>query len=182
MQGKGSASPRMVAVHAAAWMLTSMLLVAAGASQATEPMRDTLQVGERSGRFIPEECCWVDLPRTERLIAARRAQLCSAIGGPVGRFELRGEEVWLAGLRVCGGEMPLDEIYPEMTGPTPATWLNGRFRIDLDFLCRKWGSTMPVFGTTKHFDIEQGKVVRAETETRDDTECQPPAGHAGTRN
>lgn len=183
MQGKraGPVSPKKVVAHGAALMLTSMLFLAAGTSQATEPMRDILQIGERSGRFIPEECCWVDLPRTERLRAAKRAQACSAIGGPVGQFELRDEEVWLVGLRVCGGEMPLDEIYPEMTGPTPATWLNGRFRVDLDRLCFKWASTMPVFGTTKHFDIKQGKVVRVETETRDATECQPPAGHAGIR-
>lgn len=181
MQGSCASSESSLRgkIHAAAWLLAPLLLLAAAAAQATQPQRDTLQVGDQSGWFQPEECCWVELPRTERLIAAKRAERCSAIGGPVGRFQLWDNHVWLIGLRRCGdARMPLEEIYPEMTGPTPANWLNGRFTAKLDRLCLKEGGVVPVFRTVHQLEIEQGRVVDMQTQTHDGSECHPPLADA----
>jgi len=155
------------------WLLISALLLAPAWGQATEPLRDILHIEGQSGPFAPEECCWVDLPRTERLIAAKRAQRCSAIGGPVGRFQLWEDRIWLIGLYRCGGDMQLDEIYPEMEGPTLASWLNGQFSVRLELMCFTEGA-MPVFRTTHSFVVEHGEVVETQTETHDGSDCFPP--------
>lgn len=169
-----SATPRILA-GPAAWWLGPLLMILAAAAQATQPQTDLIQIGDQSGWFIPEECCWVDLPRTERLQAARRAESCSAIGGPVGRFELRGDQVWLTGLRRCGDEhVPLAVIYPELPDPAPADWLTGRFSARLDRLCTKEGGVTPVFRTVHDLVIENGRVVEMQTETHDGSECHPP--------
>jgi hypothetical protein len=110
---------------------TSMLTTA----YATEPLFDRISIAEKSGNIFPEKCCWIELPKSERLREVRRAQQCSAIGGPVGKFRIEDKQLWLDALRTCGEEMPLDAIYPDMHGPVVASWLSGNFRIQLTFRC-----------------------------------------------
>ena len=117
----------------------------------------------------------VDMPPSERLRAAKRAEACSAIGGPVGRFQLWEGHVWLIGLRRCGADVPLEDIYPEMTGPALATWLTGRFRVMFDRTsCLGDGWVKPVYRTIEHLVIDQGRVVDTQTETADLAGC---SGH-----
>lgn len=141
-------------------------------AHATEPLAAIIHIDGEEGAFYPDECCWVEIPRNERLRAAARAESCSALGGPVGRFQLWEDHVWLVGLYRCGGDMPLEEIYPEMEGPTLASWLTGRFTARFDRgSCGGDGWLKPVFFTTHHLVIEQGRVVSVETETLDPANC-----------
>ena len=117
------------------FVIFSLLVAAPFPALATRPLIDRIIVGDESGEIFPEKCCWLELPRTGGLIAAKRSEACSAIGGPVGRFELVGKQIWLVGLHRCSGDMPLKHVYPEMPDRTPATWLNGRYFVKLSPMC-----------------------------------------------
>ena len=151
-----------------------VLLIALSAASfpclATRPMIDRITVGGESGEIFPEECCWVELPKSERLTAAKRAESCSAIGGPVGRFELVGERLWLVGLLRCGGEeLPLSHVYPEAPDRVAATWISGTYFVNLSPRC------FGAMGATKSrksmtLRISAG-VATVEAEKVDESEC-----------
>lgn len=138
---------------------------------ATEPLSDTLVVDQHSGPFHPQKCCWVELPRTEKLIAAKRAERCSAIGGPVGRFRLADDKIWLVGLRRCGADMPLSEIYPELANPAVATWLSGVFFVGLDQIC-VGPQRKRQYRIFLRLEIEKGVVTKMQREERDEAICE----------
>ena len=149
--------------------LLLFLLAVAYPSAATRPLIDRIVVGDESGEIFPEKCCWVDLPKTENLTAAKRAERCSAIGGPVGRFELVDEKIWLVGLLRCGGELPLSYVYPEMPDRVPATWLSGTYFVKLSPRC---------FGANgaeknrKHMTLQVDAGIASIKEQRiDESEC-----------
>ena len=81
-------------------MLCLVLACLAGPASATQPLKDQIVVGALKGHIFPSDCCWVPLPPSEGLRAMKRAEFpgCSAIGGPVGMFELRDRKLWLTGL------------------------------------------------------------------------------------
>lgn len=139
-------------------------------SKASDPLTDMLAVDERIGVFKPEKGYWVGLPRTERLRALARAQMCTAIGGPVGQFRLREDEIWLVGLYKCGGDVPLQEVYPDAQGPFMAEWLTGTFFVHLDHLCRTVNGEN-LFGTTLKLELLKGVVQKTEVENQDKSAC-----------
>lgn len=150
-------------------VLLLILLAVTYPTAATKPLLDTIVVGEESGEIVPEECCWVELPRSESLTAAKRSERCSAIGGPVGRFELIGDELWLVGLLKCGGELPLSYVYPEMPERIPAVWLSGKYFVNLSPRC------FGIDGAEKSrkyltLNIVSG-VVSIESQRIDESEC-----------
>jgi len=101
-------------------------------AMATDPLHDTIIIDGETRQLSSGGDA---LPRTQRLIAARIAQRCNAPGGPVGRYRLAEGRIWLIGLRSCGADLPVREIYPEFDDPTPALWLNGVLLARWDFLC-----------------------------------------------
>jgi hypothetical protein len=147
-------------------------LLATAPALATEPLRDLVTVDGRTGPLLPGECCWVDLPPSERLQAERLAELqCSAAGGPVGNFELANGRLSLLSLRGCGGEIPLGEIYPGLRGPVVASWVSGRFLVLLDPVCldrRDW----TLHRESRVLTIEAGVVVASEEGKPDLSGCQ----------
>ena len=146
-----------------------VLLAVTYPSAATRPLLDTIVVGEESGEIVPEECCWVELPKSEILRAAKRSERCSAIGGPVGRFELIGEQVWLVGLLRCGGELPLSYAYPEMPDRVPATWLSGKYFVSLTPRC--FGAN-GASKSHKHLTLSiAAGVASIEAQWIDESEC-----------
>ncbi len=149
--------------------LLFLLSAATFPSEATRPLIDTIVVGEESGEILPEECCWVKLPKTESLTAAKLAESCSAIGGPVGRFELIGEQIWLVGLLRCGGEMPLSYVYPDMPARVPATWLNGTYFVNLSPRCF---GPMGAEKNRKHLTLRVAAgVASIQAQRIDESEC-----------
>ena len=60
---------------------------------ATEPLHDQLTVDNETGHIFPEKCCWLALPESELLRSARRAQNCTAIGGPVGQYMFSEDKI-----------------------------------------------------------------------------------------
>lgn len=150
----------------------SLLLVGAPLlGTATEPLVSPIRIGEHEGIVFPEKPGSMDLPRTPALREARLAQRCSALGGPVGRFEVSDDRIWLVGLYRCGGNFASEEIYPEMRGPVVADWLNGSFKAPLDFQCHAlWGPR--VYKHTARFEVRDGVVSGLRFEANDDSICE----------
>lgn len=138
-------------------------------SAATRPLIDTIIVDGESGEIFPEKCCWLKLPKTDSLAAAKRAESCSAIGGPVGRFELVDEQIWLIGLLRCGGEMPLSYVYPDMPDRILATWLNGTYFVNLSPRC--FGS-MGAEKNRRHLTLRvEAGIASIEAQKIDESDC-----------
>ena len=155
--------------HLLRFGISLLFLSAAFPSSATRPLIDTIVVGEENGEIFPKNCCWVELPKTESLRAAKRAESCSAIGGPVGRFELVDEKIWLVGLLRCGGEMHLSYVYPEMPDRVLATWLNGTYFVQLSPRC--FGS-MGATKSRKHLTLSvEAGIASIEAQMIDESEC-----------
>jgi hypothetical protein len=158
-----------------------LALMAAGPGSATEPLIDQYADGARIGRIFPSSCCYVELPDNERIWKVRRKEFgCSAIGGPVGRFRLEDGKLWLTGLMKCSGDIPLQEIYPDMKSPAFAEWLSGTFKTVLDYRCYANGQT--IYAATQELVVEKG-VVRSLKETANDVSaCEaqhPPEAASG---
>jgi hypothetical protein len=145
-----------------------LYLMFAAPSSATQPLFDQYTDGVRTGHIFPSSCCWVELRDNERIWEIRRQEIgCSARGGPVGRFKLEAGKLWLTGLMKCGGDVPLQAIYPDMKGPVVAEWLTGTFKTRLDFQCTVQG-VQEVYAVTQELTVDKG-VVQSLKETRNDT-------------
>ena len=138
---------------------------------ATPPLTDTLTIGDERGPIHPEKCCWLELPKTERLITAKRAESCSAIGAPVGRFELVDQKIWLIGLSRCGGDLPLDQIFPEFGDRVQADWLNGVFFAKFTPMClTKDGKE--AYRTVLRLEVDSGLVSNMQRNELDESVCK----------
>ena len=138
---------------------------------ATEPLHDRLIIGESEGIIFPEKCCWLDLPKSKKLSELNLKQRCSAIGGPVGIFTLADGKLWLTGLRVCGGEISLSEVYPNLSDNIFANWLNGKFNAYMDFLCRN-SKSKKIYKTELEFYVEKGVVISKKEISNDERVCK----------
>jgi hypothetical protein len=147
-----------------------MILCVASFGYATEPLSDRLIVGDRTGVLLPSKCCWVELPETERLRDIRRAESCSAIGGPVGQYKYEAGRLWLTELYRCGGPIPLAEVYPELKNPAVAVWLNGTYHAKLDWLCRN-SEKGYIYRTELTLIVERGAVTSVNEENFDQSAC-----------
>lgn len=138
---------------------------------ATEPLLDAIDIGDEHGIFMPDQCCWIKLPETQRLRDAKRAQRCTAVGGPVGRFRLEGDKLFLVGLRQCSGDVPLHDIYPDLTDPAPASWLNGTFHVlSIDHGCRPGrGANTP--RETITLSVKDGIVTSMNRRFNENEQC-----------
>lgn len=147
-------------------------LIAAAPSSATRPLFDQYTDGVHTGNIFPSKGSYVELPHNERIWEMRRREMqnCSAVGGPVGMFKLEAGKLWLTGLAKCGGELALQEIYPDIAIPTVAKWLTGTFKTILDFQCYDAG-VQPVYAVSQELIVKKG-AVQSVTETRHDiTAC-----------
>jgi hypothetical protein len=145
-----------------------LYLLFAAPGSATQPLLNQYTDGVRTGHIFPSGCCWVEIPSNERIKEIRRREIgCSAVGGPVGIFKLEAGKLWLTGLFKCSGEIPMQEVYPDMKSPAFAEWLTGSFRTRLDFQCVVRGG-QEVYAVTQELTVDKG-VVQSVKETRNDT-------------
>lgn len=152
-----------------------LALVTTARGSATEPLMDQYADGARIGRIFPSACCYVELPDNERIWQIRRKEFgCSAVGGPVGRFRLEDGKLWLTGFMKCSGDIPLQEIYPDLKSPAFAEWLSGTFKTVLDYRC--YANGRQIYAATQELVVEQG-VVRSLKETANDlSACEAQRG------
>lgn len=139
---------------------------------ATEPLKDQIVVGKLQGHIFPSECCWVPLPPSEQLRAMKRAEFpgCSAIGGPVGTFELKEGKLWLTGLLKCSGAFDHRQIYPELASPAFADWLSGTFTVLLGACGYDPHLNGQAYARKQRITVDQG-VVNSVTELGGDASC-----------
>lgn len=152
---------------------TSVVLFIFWASHAfsTQPLVDDFMYGDRKGSIFPTECCWMDLPESEQLRGLKQeGQACSAMGGPVGKFKYENGSLWLTGLRSCGGSHALNSVFPELSNPALAVWLNGSFQARLDWLCRTKHNQY-VYKTELKLEVEKGVVVSMIEKHYDKSTC-----------
>ena len=160
-------------VHLNALLQAAALCLLAGTPAlclATEPLVSPVHIGEHHGVIYPEKCCSMDLPRTEKLREMRLAQSCTAIGGPVGEFKIADRKVWLTSLRTCDGDIPLHDVYPEMSEPVVATWLDGNFAAKLGYQCTINGYQR-IYQHSVRMVVEKGIVTEFQLEAGDDEGC-----------
>jgi hypothetical protein len=157
--------------HHLHFVFFSLLMAVAPSLSATQPLADTLVIGNERGPIHPEKCCWLELPKTERLIAAKRAEECSAIGGPVGRFELVGQEMWLVGLSRCSGDMPLEQVYPEFGDRVQANWLSGVFFAKFSPMCITQDGQQ-AYRTVLRLEVGSGVVSSVQRSELDGSICE----------
>lgn len=152
-------------------VLGMFLLALVESGHATEPLYSQLEIEGMRGLIYPEGKTWVSLPRNEAMRQARRLHmLCSAIGGPVGRFRIEQDRLWLVGLETCSGEMPVSDIYPGMQLPQLAHWLSGNFvgKVGRNCITRDHRTA---FETTLHFTVDEGQVTEVGRQLWDPTVC-----------
>lgn len=153
------------------WVL--LAATASGGGFATEPLHDHVVIEGKAGLLLPETCCWVKLPPSPALSAAKRSQRCSALGGPVGNFRLQDNKLILVSLRTCSGELPLQQFYAGAPKEMAATWLSGKFRVELDPLCTTGAGRM-LHATTMQLVVDAGNLVTSQKQTRDGAACHGP--------
>ena len=146
-----------------------MLLACGTAAQATEPLRDLLEIG---GDTVALDALatpgrrgagGLDLPPSDLLRDMARAERCSAPGGPRGVYRVDGGRLWLMRLRRCGGDIPLHEVFGGSGEPVMATWISADLVAQRGpVLCsRSQGGDLRQ--TTLRWRVEEG-VVRSVTE------------------
>ena len=153
---------------------TSVVLCIFWASPAfsTQPLIDDFIYGDRKGIILPPKCCWMDLPKSDELRGLQmEGQACSAIGGPVGKFKYENGSLWLTGLRSCGEYHELNSVFPDLSNPTLAAWLNGTFKAKLDWLCRNIHNQY-VYKTELKLEVEKGVVISISEKHYDKSTCR----------
>ncbi|MFE8644622.1 hypothetical protein ACFX58_06005 [Sphingomonas sp. NCPPB 2930] len=146
-----------------------LVLLGGPAAQATEPLRDMLEIG---GETVPVEALpppgrrgagGLDLPPSDLLRDMARAERCSALGGPRGVYRVDGGRLWLMRLRRCGGDFALHEVFGGSGEPVMATWISADLVAQRGpVLCsRSQGGDLRQ--TTLRWRVEDG-VVRSATE------------------
>jgi len=102
------------------------LFLTAFSAQATTPLTDTLDYDGIRAEVWPSDRAWIDFPQNETLQELRRAERCTALGGPRARWRIFAHRLWLTGVFTCGANIPLASIYGGTGNPILATWVTGK--------------------------------------------------------
>jgi len=92
---------------------------------ATTPLFDSIEIEGQRGALHQKEGGWLPLPYSEELQEFRRAERCTAIGGPRGEYMVQDDKLWLHSLHRCRGKIEIKEVYPGDGQPILATWVTG---------------------------------------------------------
>lgn len=140
------------------WGLAVLTLIVSSASQATTPLRDSIEYDGRVAVVWTEIHPWLELPENDKLIEMQRQERCTAIGGPRGNWRLENGRLWLTGLFRCAGPVPLDVIYEGRGEPIFADWISGRLLTNRGkILCRRPFDVLTE--STLALDVVKGIVV-----------------------
>jgi hypothetical protein len=127
---------------------------------ATEPLLDQVQIGGQYGQLRFSERGWLPLPPSEKLHEIRRAERCSAFGGPRGIYRLEADHLWLVELYRCRGGIPLGEVYPEVQGPLLAKWITGDLVMDTGHdICRSSTRRDYIKAYSIEFKVQSGVLL-----------------------
>jgi hypothetical protein len=152
-------------------MVTIVLLATLSrASEATVPLFDRLEVEGQSAMLRDVKGGWLPLPRSERLQELVRAERCSAIGGPRGKYRISDGKLWLVGLFRCGGNITLESVYGGTGEPMLAEWISGDLVSDRGKpLCIRRGFfAPPIYERRMMFRVDRGVVTDLRQESNAD--------------
>lgn len=136
-----------------------VLLLGSPAAWATAPLFDLVEIDGLSGRLHDRTRGWVDLPESERLHAMARAESCSALGGPRGKYKVANGSLWLHGLYRCGGDVEVASVYPDMSLPVVATWVTGELIAEVGKVVCTSKLGPPIFERMATISVRAGKVT-----------------------
>lgn len=145
------------------WVFASLLLSLPGQGAATTPLFDKVEINGELGNLHQAGKGWLDLPPSEKLQELRLAEMCSAIGGPRGKYRLVDGKLWLISLYRCGGDVPLNAIYASGE-PILAKWISADLVAELGKpLCRRGFAY--VYERTVSLLVEEGTVTSIREES-----------------
>jgi hypothetical protein len=152
-------------------LIAGSLLLAGGAALATEPLPDRIWYQSRPGSLYQQGKGALPLPPSARLQALAMAQSCSALGGPRGVYRYGSGKLWLVGLHGCSGGINLVDVYPAMSTPPVAHWINGILHARLGGnLCAAKGGP-PIFEHDVTLRVENGEVTAITEKLGDPNAC-----------
>lgn len=154
------------------WLLAGLLLFLSFQVAATTPLFDKLEINNETGNLHQMGKGWLDLPPSEKLQELRRAERCSAIGGPRGKYRVVDGKLWLTGLYRCGGDVSLDSVYASGE-PILAKWISADLVAELGkALCRRGFAF--VYERKLSLRVEEGMVTSMREESNANHPwCQP---------
>ena len=155
----------MNSTHALRTLLASLLWVASSAL-ATTPLFDRIEVEGQRGNLHQKEKVWLDLPRSEKLQEFRRAERCSAIGGPRGEYIVQDGKLWLSRLYRCGGNIDLKEVYSQQDQPILATWVTGELVAEVGkTICMSTKGSFFIYETDIKMQVEEGAIKSMQSKS-----------------
>lgn len=154
------------------WVLAGLLLALSGQGVATTPLFDKLEMNNETGNLHQMGKGWLDLPPSEKLQELRRAEKCSAIGGPRGKYRIVDGKLLLTGLYRCGGDVSLEAVYGSAE-PIFANWISADLVAELGKpLCRRGFAY--VYERKVSLRIKEGVVTSIREESNANHPwCQP---------
>ena len=155
----------MNATHALRALLASLLWIASSAL-ATTPLFDKIEVEAQRGNLRQKEKGWLDLPRSEKLQEFRRAERCSAIGGPRGEYFVQDRKLWLYRLYRCSGSIELKEVYPQRDQPILATWVTGELVAEVGkTICMSTKGSFFIYETEIKMQVDEGEIKSMQSKS-----------------
>lgn len=159
--------------HALRTLLASLLWISSTAL-ATTPLFDRIELEGRGGNLHHKEKGWLDLPSSEQLQEFRRAERCSAIGGPRGEYVVKDGKLWLYRLYRCGGTIETKEVYPQQDQPILATWVTGELVAEVGKpVCKSTKGNFFIYDTEITMLVEGGAIKSMQSKSN--------AGHPDCR-
>lgn len=155
----------------AAHLFALLLALWVPASWATEPLFDRIDMNGHSGRLLDNARGWLDLPESEQLRAMARAEQCTAMGGPRGRYKVADGKLWLHGLYRCAGDMALSAVYPGTSQPMFANWVTGTLTAEFGPIVCRSKNGLPVFEEVVTFTVDAGKITDLTHVHAEDRQC-----------
>jgi hypothetical protein len=126
---------------------------------ATTPLSDRLEFESETTNMWTASGNWLEVPRSDKLQEMRRAERCSAKGGPKPRWRVSDGKLWLVGFHRCAGDLPLTAIYDDTTAPVLADWVTADLVTNRGpYLCNSGPYGPAVFATTVRLRVEGGVV------------------------
>lgn len=101
------------------------LLLWTGAASASLPQRDLLVYEGQQSVVTMRGQPRLPVPPSDRLIALRSSNYCSAPGGPAARWAIIDSALYLTHFSDCGANLPLGAVFDGVTSPLVATWITG---------------------------------------------------------
>ena len=126
---------------------------------ATPPLSDHLEFENETTNMWTAAGAWLSVPHSDKLQEMRRAERCSAKGGPKPSWRVADGKLWLVRFHRCSGEVPLEAIYDQITSPVFADWVTADLLTNRGpFLCLSGPYGPTVYATTVTLKIDHGIV------------------------